>query len=257
MTPATDVPDGAGADDGAVFRLAYVPGVLPAKWVRAFGERRPGVEVELVACPAAEAGALVTSGEVDAAVARPAADEPELAVIGLYREVPVVVVPKDHLLTAADELVCADLADQQYLLPLDDVLAWRDRPGTQIDHRPETTADAVELVAAGLGVLVVPMSLARLHHRRDLTYRPLADGPVAPVGLLWREPTGDLMEEFIGVVRGRRPGSSRGQNQPTPKRSAKEKAAARRAAKEAAGTIPARSTRQNRQPRKGRRPRKP
>lgn len=257
MTPGPDAPSGPGAGDGDVFRLAYVPGVLPAKWVRVFGERRPGVEVELVACPAAEAGDLVRSGGVDAAVARPADDEPELAVIGLYREVPVVVVPKDHLLTAADELVCADLVDEQYLLPLDDVLAWPDRPGAQIDHRPETTADAVELVAAGLGVLVVPMSLARLHHRRDLTYRPLTDGPAAPVGLLWREPTGELMEEFIGVVRGRRPGSSRGQSRPASKRSAKEKAAARRAAKEAAGTIPPRAARRQRGPRKARKPRKP
>lgn len=236
--------------DAAVFRLAYVPGVSPAKWVRGFGERRPEVEVDLVACAAADAAALVTSGEVDAAVARPDGDQPELSVIELYREVPVVVVPKDHVLTAADELVGADLADERCLLPLDDVLAWVDHPGTPVEHRPETTADAVELVAAGLGVLVVPMSLARLHHRRDLTYRPLTDGPSAPVGLLWREPTGDLMEEFIGVVRGRRPGSSRGRNQEVPKRSAKEKAAARRAAKEAAGTIPVRSARPARKSRR-------
>lgn len=231
----------------AVFRLGYVPGVQPGKWVRAFGDRRPGVAVELIACPAAEAGELVRSGQVDAAVARPADDEPGLSVIGLYREVPVVVLPTDHLLTAGDELVCADLTDEQYLLPHDDVLDWPDRPGTQIDHRPATTAEAVELVAAGLGVLVTPMSLARLHHRRDLTYRPIADGPEAPVGLLWREPTGELMEEFIGVVRGRRPGSSRGQTQPAPKRSAKEKAAARRAAREAAGKVPVRRS----TPRKG------
>ena len=42
---------------------------------------------------------------------------------------------------------------------------------------PATTAEAIELVAAGVGVLVVPQSLARLHHRRDLAYRPLTDAP--------------------------------------------------------------------------------
>lgn len=228
-----------------VFRLAYVPGVMPAKWVRIFGERRPGVEVQLVDCPAAEVADRLRAGAADAALARPGDGDEGLSVIRLYDEVPVVVVPKDHVFTAVDEVAVADLAGEQYLLPADDVLGWSGNPGTVIDHRPDTTAAAVELVAAGLGVLVVPMSLARLHHRRDLTYRPLTDGPSTPVGLLWVEatsddPTPELVEEFIGVVRGRRPGSSRGQSEPTPKRSAKEKAAARRASLEAAGKVPPR-----------------
>lgn len=228
------------AEAAGAFRLAYVPGVMPAKWVRTFTERCPGVEVELVSAAAVEAVDRVRAGSVDAALARPAADgEPGLAVIRLYDEVPVVVVPKDHVLTAVDEVSAADLADEQFLVPADDVLDWTDRPGTVIEHRPETTGDAVELVATGMGLLVVPMSLARLHHRRDLTFRPLADGPPGPVGLVWAEPTSDLVEEFIGVVRGRRPGSSRGRGEPAPKRSAKQKAAARRAAREAAGKTPA------------------
>ncbi|MFZ2510026.1 MAG: LysR family substrate-binding domain-containing protein [Gordonia sp. (in: high G+C Gram-positive bacteria)] len=214
---------------------------MPAKWVRTFAERRPGVDVELVDCAAAEAAALVRSGTVDAALGRPGVNaEPDLALIRLYDEVPVVVVPKGHVLTAADELTCADLADESCLLPLDDVLGWDARPGTQLSHRPETTADAVELVAAGLGVLVVPMSLARLHHRRDLTFRPLVDGPAAPVGLWWSEPTSELVDEFIGVLRGRKAGSSRGTREPVAKRSAKEKAAARRERLEAAGKVPPR-----------------
>ncbi|WP_024332620.1 LysR substrate-binding domain-containing protein [Gordonia hirsuta] len=239
------------------FRLAYVPGVMPAKWVRTFEQRRPGVEVDLIACPAAGAAALVRAGGADAVLGRPSADGDDgLALIRLYDEVPVVVVPTDHVLTAADELTVQDLADERYLLPHDDVLGWTGRPGTLIDHRPDTTADAVELVAAGLGVLVVPMSLARLHHRRDLTFRPLTDGPAAPVGLLWREPTGELVEEFIGVVRGRRPGSSRGQSEPAPKRSAKEKAAARRAGLEAAGKVPPRPAKNARRPGARRSPRR-
>ncbi|MFT3660439.1 MAG: LysR substrate-binding domain-containing protein [Gordonia sp. (in: high G+C Gram-positive bacteria)] len=223
------------------FRLAYVPGVMPAKWVRIFEERRPGTAVELVAVEAGEAADVVRAGRVDAALARPtSAGEPGLAVIRLYDEVSVVVVPKDHVLTAADELAAADLADETFLRPHDDVVDWPDRPGTAADHRPDTTAAAVELVAAGMALLVVPMSLARLHHRRDLTFRPITDAPAAPVGLLWPEPTSETVEEFIGVVRGRRAGSSRGRSEPAPKRSAKEKAAAKRAAREAAGRIPPR-----------------
>lgn len=225
-----------------VFRLGYVPGVMPAKWVGTFTERRPGVRVELVACAAAEAAGLVRSGTVDAALARPGSEaEAGLSLIRLYDEVPVVVVPVDHVLTAADELTCDDLADESCLVPLDDVLGWAPRSGAQRRHRPETTADATELVAAGLGVLVVPMSLARLHHRRDLTYRPLVDGPAAPVGLWWAEPTSELVAEFIGVVRGRTAASSRGRQDPAVKRSAREKAAARRERLEASGKVPRRT----------------
>ncbi|HEY0816047.1 MAG TPA: LysR family transcriptional regulator, partial [Pseudonocardia sp.] len=62
----------------------------------------------------------------------------------------------------------------------------------------------------GVGLLVVPQSLARLHHRRDLTYRPLADAPGSGVGLAWPDTENtELMEEFIGIVRGRTVNSSR------------------------------------------------
>ncbi len=244
--PSRRSSDSAGRSSDAVsaesrsFRLAYVPGVMPAKWVRAFSERRPGVAVDLIACAAAEAADRVRGGRADAALARPAAGgEDGLAVIRLYDEVPVVVVPKDHLLTAVDEVTCADLADELFLRPHDDVLDWPEPPGQKAEHRPDTAADAVELVAAGVGLVVLPMSIARLHHRRDLTFRPIADGPAAPVALLWADPADDVIEEFIGVVRGRRPGSSRGKTE-APKRSAKEKAAAKRAAREAAGQLPPR-----------------
>src|SRR5690606_11962880 len=112
------------------------------------------------------------------------------------------VVPKDHLLTAAAEAAVADLADEVVLRAQDDPLPWPgDRPGRAAAHDPATTAEAVELVAAGVGLLVVPQSLARLHHRRDLTYRPLTDAPGSGVALAWPDAENtDLMEEFIGIV---------------------------------------------------------
>ena len=105
----------------------------------------------------------------------------------------------------------ADLADAIVLRPQDDTLAWPgDRPGRPAAFAPATTAEAIELVAAGVGLLVVPQSLARLHHRRDLTYRPLTDAPGSGVGLAWPDTENtELMEEFIGIVRGRTVNSSR------------------------------------------------
>jgi DNA-binding transcriptional LysR family regulator len=197
--------------DAAVFRLGYVPGVTPGKWARMWAERRPHVPLELVTATTDEALELIRTGALDAALVRLPIDRTGLHTIPLYTETTVAVVPKDHVVTATEEATVADLADEIVLRPQDDTLDWPDdRPGRAAAFAPATTAEAIELVAAGVGLLVVPQSLARLHHRRDLTYRPLADAPGSGVGLVWPDAENtELMEEFIGIVRGRTVNSTR------------------------------------------------
>ncbi len=214
-----------------MFRLAYVPGVTPAKWVNTWTERMPDVPVTLVAVPAAEVVGLLRNGGADAGFARLPIDRDGLSVIPLYVETTVVVVPKDHAVAAADEVTIADLVDDEVFHALDDTIEWTVRPGRPTFTRPATTADAVELVAAGTGILLVPQSLARLYHRRDLTYRPVLDAPQSQVALTWpTDATTDLVEDFIGIVRGRTVNSSRGR---TPDSPAAEKPARRQAQKPA------------------------
>ena len=228
--PAEDVTDAQTPG----FRLAYVPGVTPSKWVRTWIDRVPDVRLEALAVPASQVEALLHDGGADVAILRRPVRSEGLSHIAMYTEVPVVVVPRDHVFAAleSDEaLTTADLADEVVLHPLDDVLGWATSaaasgaddevspvlPGKPALERPATTADAIELVAAGIGLLVVPQSLARLHHRKDLTYRTLDGGPEAPVALGWvTEEKSDLVEEFIGIVRGRTANSSRGVAGPTP-----------------------------------------
>lgn len=222
-----------GSEVSPSFRLAYVPGVTPTKWVRIWNERLPGVPLTLVPAPAAEAPGVLRDGGADMGFVRLPVDRTYFSAIPLYTETTVVVVPKDHLVAAADEVVAEDLADDIVLHPLDDVLDWEARPGRPAKQRPATTADAVELVGAGIGVLVVPQSLARLHHRRDLTYRPVTDAPQSDVVLSWPEDaTTELVEEFIGIVRGRTVNSTRGRAatpaQPKSKRTDKSPAAKRK-----------------------------
>ncbi|MFF2200524.1 LysR family substrate-binding domain-containing protein [Streptomyces sp. NPDC058145] len=200
-----------GSDESPSFRLAYVPGVTPAKWVRIWQERRPGIPLTLLQVPAPEAPGLLRAGEADAAFVRLPVDRTFFSAIPLYTETSVVVVPKDHLITAVDEVTLADLADEVMFHPLDDVFDWAAPPGEPAFERPATTPDALELVAAGVGLLIVPQSLARLYHRRDLTYRPVTDAPQSSVALSWpEEATTDLVEDFIGIVRGRTVNSTRG-----------------------------------------------
>jgi DNA-binding transcriptional LysR family regulator len=214
--------------DTAAFRLGYVPGVTPGKWARMWAERRPHVTLELVTTTTDEAVELIRTGAVDAAVVRLPIDRTGLHTIPLYTETTVAVVPKEHLVAATDEATLADLADEIVLHPQDDTLPWpAARPGRSAAITPATTAAAIELVAAGVGVLVVPQSLARLHHRRDLVHRPLTDAPVSGVVLAWPDAENtELMEEFIGIVRGRTVNSSRTPRRdgaPTPGRPAPTK----------------------------------
>lgn len=212
-----------GSEATPSFRLAYVPGVTPAKWVRVWNERLPDVPLTLVPVAPADADGLLKDGGADAGLVRLPVDRSVLSAIPLYTETTVVVVPKDHLLTAADEVSAEDLADEIVLHPLDDTLDWAEPPGRPAFERPAATADAIELVAAGIGVLLVPQSLARLHHRRDLTYRPLTDVPQSSVALSWPEDaTTDLVEEFIGIIRGRTVNSTRGRRGPAAQASGKQ-----------------------------------
>ncbi|MFF7486717.1 LysR family transcriptional regulator substrate-binding protein [Streptomyces luteogriseus] len=203
-----------GSDATPSFRLAYVPGVMPDKWVRIWNERQPDVPLILTQVPAAAAAERLLGGDADAGLVRTPVDREVFSAIPLYTEQTVVVVPKDHLVTAVDEVAPEDLADDIVLHPLDDVLDWESLPGRPALERPATTADAIELVAAGIGVLAVPLSLARLHHRKDLTHRPLKDAPESSVALAWPEAAKtDRIEDFIGIVRGRTVNSTRGRQQ--------------------------------------------
>ncbi len=209
----------------STFRLAYAPGVTPSKWARLWTQRLPEILLELVHTPSADAVRLLRDGDVDAALIRLPVDTDVLSAIPLYSEVSVVVVPVEHPIAAFESVTVADLADEVVLHPLDDVLDWPADPGEgwalpgerSALARPATVADAVGLVASEVGLVVVPQSLARLHHRKDLTYRPVDDAPRSQVGLCWVSGrTTDEVEELIGIVRGRTVNSSRGRVTPAP-----------------------------------------
>ena len=174
--------------------MGFVPGVMPDKWERAWREqvRRP---LELVGVEVADQEVALRDGRVDMCLVRGQVDRDVFHLIPLYREVPVVVVPTEHPVTAYDEIDAAELADEY------DVL--REQPQL-------TVKQAIETVAAGTGIVVVPMSLARLHRRKDVESRPVTGVEESPVGLAWlRERDDPDIAAFIGIIRGRTARSSR------------------------------------------------
>lgn len=201
-----------GSGIGSSFRLGYVLGVTPSKWQRIWAERLPEVPFTLLQAPDDQVVGLVREGDVDAALLRLPIDRTDLHAIPLYTETTVVVAAKEHWVAAADEVTVAELAEEVVLHPLDDVLDWRQPPGLPAAERPVTTAHAIGNVAAAAGLLLVPQSLARLYHRKDVVHRPVTDAVQSNVALVWPSvtETSDLMDQFIGIVRGRTVNSTRG-----------------------------------------------
>lgn len=192
-----------------VFRLGAVAGATPGRWIDTWNKRMPHVPLELIPLDARTQRSSID--EVDAALVRlPLADE-GLHVIALYDEVPVVVASVESHLMAVDEVTGDDLAGEVLITPLDDVLGPLGLATVEPRFAAvETTADAVATAATGVGIVVVPLSLARLHQRKDVDYRPLVAGPTSSVALAWaRERTTEDVETFIGIVRGRTANSSR------------------------------------------------
>lgn len=185
-----------GAPGTPTLRIGFVPGVTLTKWRRTWHERfrQP---LSVVEVSDADQLASLRSGEVDMCFVRLPIDRDGLHAIPLYDEVTVAWVAKDHPIAAFDEITLADLADETVLTTLD--------------------AIAIDRVLAG-SVLVVPMSIARSASRRDLVHRPITDAEPSPVALAWlTDNENPLIEEFIGVVRGRTPNSSRSAQERTAK----------------------------------------
>jgi DNA-binding transcriptional LysR family regulator len=171
--------------------VAFVVGVTPGKWARVWAERLPGHPLELKPLAQPDALAALRSGDADAALLRLPVDDESLSVIPLYTEQPVVVAPKDHPVAAFDSLQLADLAAEILL--------------------EQHWADAVELVAANVGLAIMPQSVARALSRRDVVARPITDAAQTRIALVWLTArTTPALEEFIGIVRGRTANSSRG-----------------------------------------------
>ncbi|MFC0458074.1 LysR substrate-binding domain-containing protein [Arthrobacter liuii] len=193
-TPTPDAQTGPDEAAPRVLRIAYVAGVTPGKWIRRWEERMPHIPLEaFMVDDGAQLGVLVDK-KADMGFVRLPIEREGLSVIPLYEEQPVVVAPKGHEISVFEEVELADVAQESFL----DVAAL---------GGPEA---ALQVVAAGAGLLILPMSVARHFNVKDTVARRLTGAEGTEVALAWpMEATDEVLEEFIGVVRGRTAQSSR------------------------------------------------
>ncbi|WP_232082533.1 LysR substrate-binding domain-containing protein, partial [Arthrobacter sp. SO5] len=175
-------------------RFAYVAGVTPGKWIRRWEERMPEVPLHSFMSDDGAQLTVLSEGAADLSFVRLPVEREGLSVIPLYEEQPVVVAPKGHEISVFEEVALVDLAAETFL----DV---RGLGGAET---------ALQVVASGAGLVVLPMSVARHFNVKDTVARKLTGAPATEIALAWLSDTTDeVIEEFIGIVRGRTAASSR------------------------------------------------
>ncbi|MDY7106202.1 MAG: LysR substrate-binding domain-containing protein [Actinomycetota bacterium] len=145
----------------------------------------PGIELDLrgeMLTPSQVAGLLDRT--LDLGLLRPPVHNRDLDVRVLRREPLIAVVPENHPLAGGERIRLLDLADEQFIsypshqrsVVHEAVLDVCQRAGFAPGriHEVAETSTLVSLVAAGLGVALVPASVRHLHIT-GATYRPLAD----------------------------------------------------------------------------------
>ncbi|MDO5494029.1 MAG: LysR family transcriptional regulator substrate-binding protein [Nesterenkonia sp.] len=216
-------------EDGAeqpVLRLGALPGAAPDRWAARWRDRHPEVRLQIDHFDEDGQVRRVRDGVVDVGYLRVPAQEDRDVVdrdvfhrVWLYREHAVVCAARDHWVAAAEESVTwDDIGDETFLEPAE-VAAGAPGPPAG-DEPPAELARAermtLEVVASGAGLLVLPLSTARALSRKDVVVRRIEDHPGFDVGLCWlRERDDDVIQEFIGVTRGRRADSARSTLEPT------------------------------------------
>ncbi|MFC3300851.1 LysR family transcriptional regulator [Arthrobacter agilis] len=201
-------------DQSRSLSVGFVPGVTPGKWAARWRERQPGVPLELHQRD--DALTALRDGTDDVVFVRLPVDRDGIHLVPLYEEQPVAVMSREDELSLYEEIPDGEL-DGLTLLDIAECGGPR---------------MAVEVAASGAGVVILPMSLARLHARRDAVHRPVEGFTATTIGIAWRvEDESDDVEEFIGIVRGRTARSSRQPSQrEAPKKSSAQKAAEKKAA---------------------------
>lgn len=181
--------------------------------VREFRARHPGVALSLVGLHSAEQVEALRAGRIDLGLLRPPIPDPgeRCTLYALPDERVVAAIPDGHAALASPQLRLGDLRNEDFLLfprPVgpglyDRLMQLCRSAGFEpriVQEAPEFTS-IIGLVAAGLGVALVPASMQAVQ-LQGLHYRPLADAAadVALALVAPRSPSPGVVYEFMQFV---------------------------------------------------------
>jgi DNA-binding transcriptional LysR family regulator len=186
--------------------------LLP-RLVRALREALPGVEVSVrgeMLAPAQIAALL--AGEIDLALLRPPVEESGVMLETVRRDRLLVALPEGHELASRDQLRIGDLRDEEFVAHaghgrsvMNSVLTAMCADAgfvPRVRHEVEETSTLVTLVAAGLGVAIVPDPTAALDIA-GVRYRPLVPDRLGVDLVAARAVQGNsaLIERVLAILR--------------------------------------------------------
>ena len=203
---------GRMAVGGGRLRLGFVSladyGVLP-NLLKAYKAARPGVALALREMLSPDQAAALAAGELDFGLLLPPVAGTNLEYIVVQRERFVAALPSRHRLARArGRIAMRELATEAFVMApreiapgLHDVVADLAR---RAGFAPRVAQEAIQmqtvvsLVSSGMGVAVVPASVANLG-RRGVAYREIADAhPRLDLWLAWRRGAlGAAAREFV------------------------------------------------------------
>jgi len=207
------------AGDSGRLRLGFVSladyGVLPGL-LKAYKAAKPGISLALREMLSPEQAAALTAGELEfGLLLPPVAGDLEHVVV--QRERFVAALPSEHRLSCKrGRLAMRELARESFVMVpraiapgLYDIVAGL---AARAGFSPKVAQEAIQmqtvvsLVSSGLGVAIVPASVANLG-RRGVAYRELADShPRLDLWLAWRRgalgiPGGAAGRDFVRQAR--------------------------------------------------------
>ena len=209
----------AGRGEAGHLRVGFV---TPAEYsflpecLREFRALAPGVRLTLREMTSDAQAEALADGSLDAGFVLPPLPRGTLQWLPVFRDTLVAALPARHPLAARRRIRPAELAASPLVIfPRekapglhDDILGLFTAAGASPDIWQEAIQmqTILSLVAAGLGVAVVPASLRNLG-RVGVEYRPLTgDVPVVDIALAWRGPVpGAALARFIEHVSGQSP----------------------------------------------------
>jgi DNA-binding transcriptional LysR family regulator len=180
--------------------------------VRVFREQFPAVELRLYELTTAQQIQALHHKQVDIGIVRSAISEAGLSVECFLPESLVLALPEIHPLSAQTQVSLSTLADELFILfPAKMGPVFYEQIITicqQAGFRPKVAQEAVQmqtivgLVAAGLGIAIVPASLQNFH-RSGVIYRPLQEQiPKTGLYLAWRQhDTSPVLSAFLSLTR--------------------------------------------------------
>lgn len=192
---------------GFVSSTAY--NILPPI-LQAFRRQVPAVTLELQELTTREQVQAVVAGKLDIGFVRPPIADPALEATVIFREPLIVALPECHPCRDAHQVSVKSLAQEPFIL-FPRVVA----PGLhdqilgvclQAGFNPQVTQEAIQmqtivsLVAAEMGVAIVPLSLQNLQ-RQGVVYKPLQETtPMVEVVIICRQDPNASVRRFLEIT---------------------------------------------------------